>query len=577
MPGLLTKDDEAKASGNRPALNASGVVVDPIGDTAEVLEWLGQPKPPQLSQAIRILTAPATLFGAVAALWIVLLLGNWDIFKAMTMTDAAHPGWFVEEDLIAMVAMGFAWMVLMIRRSHDLRQEINRRRRAEDRAKQLARHDPLTGLPNRRLFREITERVIAGLRHDGTVAAMLVDLDGFKTTNDVHGHAVGDDLLCQSATRLSNVVGDDGTVARLGGDEFVVVTKTDFDKATLARIADRIVLALAEPFFVQDRRLVISASVGIGICPSDGGAVSLLLRAADLAMYRAKDAGRGTFRFFEPEMDVTLREQAALKMDLQDAIAAGQIVPYYQPLIDLATLDVDGFEVLARWEHPVRGLLGPDKFIPLAENMKLITLMTLALFRRVCADARDWPTHYRLSLNISPTQLTDADLFIGIAAMMREAGIVISRLEVELTESSLIKDTKEAGRIIDGLRATGITVALDDFGTGYSSLFHLREIHFDKVKIDRSFVQNIGRDPRAASYVEAMIGLGRSLHLQTTAEGIEDPEALARLVEMGCTFGQGFIFAKPMSGQDTWRSIRQQVPHNPEIHWVPLATLASVA
>jgi EAL domain-containing protein (putative c-di-GMP-specific phosphodiesterase class I) len=209
--------------------------------------------------------------------------------------------------------------------------------------------------------------------------------------------------------------------------------------------------------------------------------------------------------------------------------------------------------------------------------MKLITPMTLALFRQVCADARDWPSQYRLSLNISPTQLPEAELFVAIAAMMSEAGIAMSRLEVELTEGSLIKDMQQAASVIDGLKAMGITVALDDFGTGYSSLYHLREIDFDKVKIDRSFVQNIGRDPRAASYVEAMIGLGRSLHLQTTAEGIEDAEVLAKLEELGCTFGQGYIFARPLSGHDVRRSIRQVTSQNPEMHWARPPVLSSAA
>jgi EAL domain-containing protein (putative c-di-GMP-specific phosphodiesterase class I) len=243
--------------------------------------------------------------------------------------------------------------------------------------------------------------------------------------------------------------------------------------------------------------------------------------------------------------------------------------------VDLATQEVDGFEVLARWQHPSRGLLTPDKFIGLAENLKLITPLTLALFQRVCDDARAWPTHYRLSLNISPTQFECPELFTDIARMMHNAGISMSRLEVEVTESSLIGDTQEAGRIIDGLKEMGITVALDDFGTGYSSLYHLREIHFDKVKIDRSFVQNIGTDPRAARYVEAIIGLGRTLHLQITAEGIEDAEVLAKLVEMGCTFGQGYLFAKPLSAKAVRRRMREDWSRHRNMQWTPKVLVAA--
>jgi diguanylate cyclase (GGDEF)-like protein len=518
-------------------------------------------EPRRPSPLSRVLNAPAAvLFGAAVGLWLLLVMRNWNLFATMAAFNAAHPTWFIEEDIVGLVALGIASTILLIRRSYELRREIARRRHSEDLAAHLARHDPLTGLPNRRVFQENAARIISELPPGGTVAALLIDLDGFKTTNDVHGHAVGDEVLCQVADRLLDLVADNGTVARLGGDEFVVVTKADLDKDALSRIADRIVLTLGEPILIQDLRISIGASVGISICPGDGDSVGTLLRAADLAMYRAKEAGRGAVRFFEQEMDATLREQAALRSELREAIGAGQIRPFYQPLIDLRTQDIDGFEVLARWQHPTRGLLEPDKFITLAENMKLITPMTLAMFRQVCADARDWPTQYRMALNISPVQLAEADLFDSIAAMMKEAGISISRLEVEITESSLIKDTQEAARIVDRLRAMGITVALDDFGTGYSSLYHLREIHFDKVKIDRSFVQNIGRDPRAASYVEAIICMGRSLHLQTTAEGIEDADVMAKLMELGCTYGQGYLFAKPMSGADVRRNLRLDAP-----------------
>jgi diguanylate cyclase (GGDEF)-like protein len=527
---------------------------------------------------LRFLTAPTVLFGAVAALLVLLVINDdWNLLAALVRLDVKYTGWYIDEIATAFIAMGFAWMVLVIRRSHELRQEIARRRRAEDAAERLARHDSLTGLPNRRVLQEIITRMIAELPQGGSLAVMLIDLDEFKTVNDVHGHAVGDDLLCAVAERLGTTVAKHGTVARLGGDEFVIVMPFVTGKDEVSGFADRIVSQMSEPFFPQDRRICIGISMGIGTCPSNGKTAVALLHAADVAKFRAKEAGRGTFRFFEPNMDRILREQAELKVELREAIAGGQIVPFYQPLIDLATRNVDAFEVLARWEHPTRGLLTPDKFISLAENMKLITPLTLALFRQVCADARDRPKHYRLALNISPTQLPEAPLFVAITAMMREADIAMSRLEIELTESSLIKDTQQAARIIDGLRAMGITVVLDDFGTGYSSLYLLRQIQFDKVKIDRSFVQSIGHDPRAASYVQAMIGLGHHLHLQTTAEGIEDAEVLAKLEEFGCTFGQGFFFAKPMSGRDIRRSMPRGAIDDPEMHWAWSPTLSLAA
>jgi diguanylate cyclase (GGDEF)-like protein len=483
---------------------------------------------------------------------------HWGIVAATATFDAEHARWFVDDAVNCLFVTGVAWLIFMARRSYEQRQEITRRRRAEDLAQQFARHDTLTGLPNRRLLQETATRSLVELRDGGALAVMLIDLDGFKAVNDGYGHAIGDAILCQAAMRLTRSVGDRGMVARMGGDEFVIVTQAGVDTARLVQIADRVVRELTELYFVQERRISIGASAGIAIYPNDGDTVSLLLHSADLAMYRAKEVGYGSFRFFEPDMDQDLRDHALLKLELREAIGSGQIVPFYQPLINLASQEVDGFEVLARWNHPTRGLLEPSMFIALAEDLKLITPLAVALFRQVCADAREWPSQYRLSLNISPSQLSEPDLFISIAKMMDGAGIAVSRLEIEITESSLITDTPKAAQIIDELKVMGMTVVLDDFGTGYSSLYHLREINFDKIKIDRSFVQNIGRDPTAARYVEAMICLGKSLQLQTTAEGVEDASVLAKLVEFGCTFGQGFVFARPMSGQD----IRYDMEHN---------------
>jgi diguanylate cyclase (GGDEF)-like protein len=280
----------------------------------------------RLPLPLRLLTAPATLFGSAAALWLTMAAHDWDILAMLAALDRVHEGWCVDETFVALFATGFAWMILVIRRSYELRQAIARCRHAEDMAEQLARHDPLTGLPNRRVFQEATARAIAELQVGGTAAVLLVDLDHFKAVNDVHDHAIGDDLLCQVAGRLSESVRGNGMLARLGGDEFAVVTKLRLDKAVLSQIADRIVLNLADPFLVQGRHICIGASVGIGIYPSDGNTAGLLLHAADLAMHRAKDAGRGTFRFFEPDMDAALREQAALKMELREAITASQII-----------------------------------------------------------------------------------------------------------------------------------------------------------------------------------------------------------------------------------------------------------
>lgn len=467
-----------------------------------------------------------------------------DVLAALANLDRLYDGWYVDELITDFVLL---LMAGICRHAVLLRWEVRRRQVAEVKAERLARHDPLTGLPNRRVLQEALDTALGALHTGGSRAIMIVDLDGFKAVNDQLGHLFGDELLCRAVDRLRTLVGSRATLARLGGDEFVVLLPGDVARDEVALVADCIVTRLAEPFELLDRQVEIGASVGVAFARIDGDTTSKLLHAADLALNRAKSNGRGTFRFFEPEMDRLIGEQAALKLELRNAIANDEIVPFYQPTVDLRTGKVTGMEVLARWQHPSRGLVGPDAFIPIAENMRLITALTLAVFRQVCEDAAKWPGDFRFAVNLSPSQLQDANIFEQLQTMVEEAGLDPTRFEVELTETALVQNLETARQRVERLHAMGWTVALDDFGTGYSGLYLLREINFDKVKIDKSFVTNIASNPTSARFTSAVIQLIASLDLEVTAEGIEDSVARDMLSGLHCAFGQGFLFSKPVA------------------------------
>jgi diguanylate cyclase (GGDEF)-like protein len=447
-------------------------------------------------------------------------------------------------------------MILVIQRSILLRRETVRRKEAEHEANLLARHDPLTGLPNRRMFIDAVSQALSAPDKAKRFAVMLVDLDGFKAVNDVYGHIVGDMLLNQVGERLKVAAGSRCLIARLGGDEFAIMAEVGLDDADLARIVERIVGGIGEPFALV-QTIDIGASVGITIASRDSTDAESLLHAADIAMYRAKIAGGGTFRFFEPSMDAEVRDHAALKADLRQAILHDRIIPYYQPLVDLRSLQVSGFEVLARWPHPTRGLLEPDKFIPLAEDLRLLSVLTLSLLKAATVDMKSWAPHHRISINVSPSQVHELNLLRRMTDLILASGIAPSRIEIELTEDALIGDMETVRGFIDGLRSIGATVSLDDFGTGYSSLSLLHDLPFDKVKIDKSFILKLETDPSGIDYVGAIIGLGKCLHLDVTAEGIETPAALERLAGLGCRFGQGYLFGKPVPVAEVPAALRR--------------------
>ena len=467
---------------------------------------------------------------------------------AIGRTDTEVPG-VERQDEIGKMTQAFE---VFRRNAWALQRAQEAAEAAQQKAQVLARSDALTHLPNRRVLSEELQKAINEARRGpATFGIFLLDLDRFKPINDLHGHAVGDMVLTEIAARLKGLMPKGDTIARLGGDEFgAIVRSPDGSSEYLESLAASMIRAIGAPFVHGDKALDVGATIGIARCPADGTDAGTLLRSADIAMYSAKRNGHGTYCFFEPQMDKDLRERAELETDIRAAVAAKQIVPYYQPLVTLADERLYGFEILARWQHPVRGSVSPEEFIPIIEEMGLIADFTYQMLRRACLDARDWPPHLTLSLNVSPLQLKDNLLPARLLAIFSETGFAPGRLEVEITERALVDDLDTAKTVLTSLQNLGVRIALDDFGAGYSSLYHLRELKLDKLKIDRSFVLSMRDDPESAKLVNGILRLSQSLGLQTTAEGIEDAETLKLIADGGCEFGQGFFFAKALSATD---------------------------
>ncbi len=422
---------------------------------------------------------------------------------------------------------------------------------AQAQALALARHDPLTGLANRRVLAEDMEKALSRVERFGrNFAVLLIDLDRFKPVNDVYGHMAGDAVLCEIASRLKETVRKNDTLSRIGGDEFAVICELEAESADkseeIVLFAERVLTAVRAPVQLKEIRVEVDASIGIAFGPADGTDAESILRAADIAMYRAKGADRGAFRFYEQSMGDALRARAELEADLRRAVALGKIEPYYQPLVELGSGKHVGFEVLARWNHPDKGNIPPLEFIPIIEHLGLIGDFTWGILRHACLDAKGWPADLGLSVNISPSHLRDPTFPVRLLQVLQETGFPPRRLEIEITETALLTDVESVKAVLVSLQALGIKIAIDDFGTGYSSLNHLRELKLDKIKIDRSFIQSMNEEPESATIVNAILGLAKSLHLPTTAEGIEDAEALDRMSKAGCEIGQGYYFAKAM-------------------------------
>jgi diguanylate cyclase (GGDEF)-like protein len=412
--------------------------------------------------------------------------------------------------------------------------------------------DALTGLANRRQFETTLKATIAAPPGADSVHALLIlDLNGFKTVNDVYGHAAGDEVLVIVAQRLAAVMRDKDMLARLGGDEFAVIAAHLAGPESATGIALRIIKSLEAPIELGSCRHRISIAIGIAVIPQDGTSAEEVLRKADLALYKAKTEKRSTARFFEAEMDRHAREREFLERELAVAIETHAIQPWYQPIMDLRTEQVVGFEALARWTHNALGPIPPERFIPIAEDTGLMCELSDYLLRCACIQAKRWPAPVTLSFNISPTQLRDRTLGLRILSILGEVGLPPQRLEIEVTESALVRDLDAAREVLQSLRKAGVRVALDDFGTGYSSLYHLRNFKFDDIKIDRSFIAAMGSERESAAIVRALTGLGNGLGMTITAEGVENWEQCDVLLGQGCTQGQGFLFSRAVPGSET--------------------------
>jgi diguanylate cyclase (GGDEF)-like protein/PAS domain S-box-containing protein len=432
--------------------------------------------------------------------------------------------------------------------------DITERRKAEARIAHMAHHDGLTNLPNRDLFRKRLRQALERSKPANRyVAVLYVDLDLFKNVNDSFGHPMGDRLLKLVAERLSAEVGGDNLVARLGGDEFAIVLASDVSPNEASDFADRLIEVLSARYDIDGYEVVIGASIGIALSPGDGTTSEELMRNADMALYRAKADGGGLHRFFEREMDQQAQKRRDLERDLRHAFANGEFELHYQPLVDIAADKISGFESLLRWRHPDKGMISPAEFVPVAEDIGLIVQLGEWVLREACSEAMKWPAEIKIAVNLSPVQFRSRNLVQVVVSALAHSGLSPRRLELEITESVFLAETEANLAILHQLRELGVSISMDDFGTGYSSLSYLRSFPFDKIKIDRSFVKDLARRSDCLAIVRAISGLGRSLNITTTAEGVETEDQLDWLRAEGCNEVQGFLFsaARPASEIET--------------------------
>jgi len=434
-----------------------------------------------------------------------------------------------------------------------LHQDITEQKRAEEKIEYMAHHDALTGLPNRVLLREELNRHLATIKRGASLAVLCLDLDYFKQVNDTFGHSLGDALLCAVGRRLRDCVRDIDIVARFGGDEFAIV-QPDVDQPRSASIlAQRLVDALAIPFNIEGHEIVIGISIGIAIAPDDSADADYLLKSADMALYRAKEHGRNGFSFFEARMDAEMQQRRALEIDLRKAITDGEFVLFYQPLMNIENNAICSFEALLRWNHPARGMLLPATFIPLAEETGLIVTLGEWVLRQACMEAAKWPADVKVAINLSPVQFRSKTLVQTVMSAIAAAGIAPNRVELEITEAILLQNIESTIVILHQLRDLGVRICMDDFGAGNSSLNYVRCFPFDKIKIDKSFVQDMESRLDAIAIIQAVIGLCKRLGMTTTAEGVETTEQFELLRSEGCTEVQGYLFSKPQPASEVPR------------------------
>src|SRR3954470_9481863 len=444
--------------------------------------------------------------------------------------------------------------------------DLTQMRQSEVELDRLARQDGLTGLANRQaLRRALDDALVGSVRRKHRCSMFLLDLDRFKAVNDTLGHPAGDTLLRLVALRLQDVIGDAGQVGRLGGDEFEIVLPNISDKTELSKLAQGIIDSLSRPYTINGTAVSIGASIGVVTSDYDDRSSDDLMRDADLALYAAKAAGKGCFRFFEPEMHEAARQRQLMESDLRVALEKEQLRMVYQPCVDASSEEVTGFEALIRWEHPEKGPVSPVEFIPLAEEIGLIDEIGEWVLRTACAEAAKWPQHITVAVNLSPIQFKSPALPTVVRMVLSDTGLPANRLELEITEGVFLSNDEHVHDMIHSLKGIGLKLALDDFGTGYSSLSYLQRVPFDKIKIDRSFVTGAS-DPegRNAALIRAMVGLASDLKMQTTAEGVETQEELQLVRTLGCSLVQGYIFGKPMPPEEALELAKKGAATLPE-------------
>ena len=465
-------------------------------------------------------------------------------------------------DVVMSVRVGdeVRWWSLTAKPTHDLDgaftgfrgvgADVTQARQDQERITRLAHYDVLTGLPNRLSFLQALSGAWDAKGRTAGCAVLCLDLDHFKGVNDSLGHPIGDALLVEAARRLRACVGETGLVTRLGGDEFAVVVRDQPAPAELGVLAQAIVDALSQPYELSDHHVSIGASVGIAVAPADADDADTLLKNADLALYRAKGDGRGAYRFFEATMDLWAQERRALEIDLRSALKNDELKLFFQPLIGAKAHEITGFEALLRWQHPRRGVVGPDDFIECAEQWGLICKIGEWVLNEACRQAASWPSALKVAVNLSPNQFATGDLVEQVRTALRESGLDPARLELEITEGLLLRDTAGTLEQLQALKDLGVRIAMDDFGTGYSSLAYLWRFPFDKIKIDRTFVAEMSGNPAIADILRTITLLGRTLNLEVTAEGVETAEQASILEDMRCDHFQGYLFGRPMPTAD---------------------------
>src|SRR6185437_11095346 len=425
-----------------------------------------------------------------------------------------------------------------------IHEDITERQRADEQIAHMARHDALTDLPNRIMLRERLQHELKRVKRGECLAVLCLDLDQFKSVNDTLGHPIGDELLKLVADRLRGCTREPDTIARLGGDEFAIIMTQMKEPTDAASLSRRIRESIIRPYQVDGHQIVSDLSIGISIAPIDGTESDVLLKNADMALYGAKADGRGTYRFFEADMNTRMKARRELEMDLRKALHNKEFELYYQPLVTLQTNEISAFEALLRWHHPTRGMISPAEFIPIAEETGLIIPLGEWVLKTACQETVNWPAHVKVAVNLSPSQLNNRNLVRVVNEALSESGMPARKLQLEITESVLMQNTFSTLATLHELRKLGVQIAMDDFGTGYSSLSYLRSFPFDKIKIDRSFIQDLSNGAGPLAIVHAVAGLANGLNMISTAEGVETQQQLETLQAIGCTEMQGYLFSQ---------------------------------